>query len=487
MRLPSNMSFGMESIIMAGAWALIPTLGMFAWYCLKLLRLWTYFRTSVRVPEAGRRNEENDCFKHITHWLSEYLTERRTVGHDMDGTSVFSRDNKTVWSIAEEQIPRRIVFKNRQMWITLSAPSAGQTAFVAPRFYTILVYGLRTSGAVPGPQEVIIRDFLDDCRRVWTEKEKKRTRIFVTDAPNMYQTRWRELGSRPSRPKGTVVLREDVMDGLLKDVTAFMGSEEWYCSHGVPYRRGYLFHGVPGCGKSSLIMSLAGEVQAEIYIVNLSNKDVTDEKLLCLVANATKHSFLLLEDVDRAWAPDSKITFSGLLNAIDGAAGQEGKMLFMTTNHYDRLDPALIRPGRVDCTVHIPPACPYQAKGLFLNFFPDAAFPSAAGLADDFGQSLQKVLDEHPEVTVSVAELQGLLLQHKDDPVSAASSLAAYVPVNVRRHKHGEQQRLLKEANGTHPAPSDDVKPAAAAAEREEAEAMMHDPRMMMGLRRRKH
>ncbi|HBM13442.1 MAG TPA: hypothetical protein DD390_12165, partial [Rhodospirillaceae bacterium] len=66
----------------------------------------------------------------------------------------------------------------------------------------------------------------------------------------------------------------------------------------------------------------------------------------------------------------SSISFSGLLNAIDGPASQEGRMLFMTTNHPDRLDPALIRPGRVDMQAELGLCGPEELRRLYLNIFP---------------------------------------------------------------------------------------------------------------------
>jgi ATP-dependent 26S proteasome regulatory subunit len=65
----------------------------------------------------------------------------------------------------------------------------------------------------------------------------------------------------------------------------------------------------------------------------------------------------------------SRLTFAGLLNAIDGIAAQTGRLLFMTTNHKDRLDSALIRPGRIDYQLKFSMASRDQARRLFLNFY----------------------------------------------------------------------------------------------------------------------
>jgi len=112
--------------------------------------------------------------------------------------------------------------------------------------------------------------------------------------------------------------------------------------------------------------------------MNLSNSDMNDDDLAELLRAAPARSMLLLEDVDaifveRAAVGEKKnrggISFSGLLNALDGAAAQEGCVIVLTTNHKDRLDEALIRPGRCDVHVNIEKASKDQSKRMFWRFF----------------------------------------------------------------------------------------------------------------------
>lgn len=70
---------------------------------------------------------------------------------------------------------------------------------------------------------------------------------------------------------------------------------------GIPYRRGYLLHGPPGCGKSSFIMALAGELSYGICVLNLSERGLTDDRLNHLLSSAPQNSIILLEDVDAAF------------------------------------------------------------------------------------------------------------------------------------------------------------------------------------------
>jgi chaperone BCS1 len=83
---------------------------------------------------------------------------------------------------------------------------------------------------------------------------------------------------------------------------------------------------------------------------------------------APMNAIILLEDVDAVFSERSAgksaggVSFSGLLNALDGVASQEGRLFFMSTNHIEKLDPALIRPGRCDVKVELNRASKKQMK-----------------------------------------------------------------------------------------------------------------------------
>ncbi|KOO26071.1 mitochondrial chaperone bcs1, partial [Chrysochromulina tobinii] len=207
-------------------------------------------------------------------------------------------------------------------------------------------------------------------------------------------TEWRPFGvPRRRRPLHSVVLDDGVAEHLVGDVREFVDSSRWYIDRGIPYRRGYLLHGAPGCGKSSFVAALAGELGYDICILNLSDAGLTDDRLAHALSTTPPMALVLLEDVDAAFvkreAGDRRathVTFSGLLNALDGVAAGEERILFMTTNHLERLDPALIRPGRVDVIHEVGPATKSQARRMFLKFF-----PTEEAHADAFARTLEGV------------------------------------------------------------------------------------------------
>ena len=258
---------------------------------------------------------------------------------------------------------------------------------------------------------------------------------------------WAPFGEpRRKRPLESVILDKGVKERILGDVRDFLASEVWYHNRGIPYRRGYLLHGTPGSGKSSFVQALAAELDYNIAVLNLSERGLTDDRLNHLLSVVPRCTLVLLEDADSAFSNrrvqtdndgyrGANVTFSGLLNALDGVSSAEERLLFLTTNHVESLDAALVRPGRVDMTVEIGNASRWQAENLWDRFY---------GYMDEHGcgktrflRRLQELclipdVDENHLVGASgtsMAALQGLFLYNKDDTEGAISMAQELVPL----------------------------------------------------------
>ncbi|KAF9524620.1 hypothetical protein CPB83DRAFT_897770 [Crepidotus variabilis] len=293
--------------------------------------------------------------------------------------------------------------------------------------------------SVVARSNAILKQLVLQAKKEYEAESVHRIQIYFADIHGS----WRWTDSRHKRPLSSIVLNQGVKESLVDDTKDFLRSEKWYADRGIPFRRGYLLHGVPGSGKSSLIHALAGQLGLDIYVVSLSASWISDNTLMTLMGRVPARCVLLLEDLDAAfvrsttreegdedgegedgenggsggaggndsfpgftsgfWSGNSSssgggfsssygysssrsrrsnryrsdglsdmntLSLSGLLNALDGVAASEGRLLFATTNHLERLDPALSRPGRMDVWVEFRNASQWQAEALFRNFFP---------------------------------------------------------------------------------------------------------------------
>jgi mitochondrial chaperone BCS1 len=160
---------------------------------------------------------------------------------------------------------------------------------------------------------------------------------------------------------------------LFKDLDRFLQSRDLYRQRGIPWRRGYLLYGPPGTGKSSLIQAIASYYDRQL--VSLSLTDMDDSALLRAWSEITSTSIVALEDIDSVFSgrkPLGELSFSALLNTLDGAGAVEGSITILTTNHREQLDPALIRPGRCDREFELGYLSAESCAKMFVCFFPDS-------------------------------------------------------------------------------------------------------------------
>lgn len=167
---------------------------------------------------------------------------------------------------------------------------------------------------------------------------------------------------KPFCSMSNIALSPD-MTKIVKDAKFWMQNREWYGDRDITWRRGFLLHGSPGCGKTSLVRAIAEDLDLVVHIFDLSSMDNEEFVQAWAETKGDGARICLFEDFDSTFhgreniCDSSDLTFDTILNAIDGLELEDGLLLFITTNHYDKIDPALgvmddngmsSRPGRVD-------------------------------------------------------------------------------------------------------------------------------------------
>lgn len=261
----------------------------------------------------------------------------------------------------------------------------------------------------------LFQEMLAEAKKLALRAREGKTVLYTSWGPD-----WRPFGQpRKKRMLESVILDKGMSEALVNDVRDFLLSGDWYHRRGIPYRRGYLLYGPPGSGKTSFIQALAGELDYNICILNLSENNLTDDRLNHLMNHIPDRLILLLEDIDAAFNKRDQsedkgysngVTFLGLLNALDGVASAEECITFMTTNHPEKLDPALLRPGRVDYKVLVNNATRYQVEKMFNRFYENEPEKCQQFLARFDSLEIESVL---------TAQLQGLFVYNKGNPDGA--------------------------------------------------------------------
>jgi mitochondrial chaperone BCS1 len=358
--------------------------------------LWSQLKRAVVV--TATIDSRNDLFTAFLEWLHDQRFSQRSRMF----TAVQSPPAVAEEDAADVDVPRLqyspapglhlFWFKGRLMWMQRE---------IAVNLQVVETVHL---GAVFGTRR-LMQELLESAARHASARRAHRLTLYTVDR---WGDDWRMADSKPRRSLDSVVLDEGVVKHLHDDIHEFFARRDWYAQMGIPWRRGYLLYGPPGTGKTSVAFALAGELHLKLCALSLTNPKLTDNVVADLLQRTPPRSLILIEDIDSFFIAREKqdariqISFSGLLNALDGVGAQEGRIVVLTTNHRERLDAALIRPGRIDVEVELGNASAAQLRGLLQRFLPVAA--------DDQARR-ERLLALYRPRSLSPAQLQQVLVK----------------------------------------------------------------------------
>ena len=218
--------------------------------------------------------------------------------------------------------------------------------------------------------------FVDSSLRALCDGDDNLIRVKLWSGDN-----WNVTETRFKRDINTIIMNNVLRNFLINDVESFLASKEQYIKRGLLYKRGYLFSGCPGTGKSSTVLALASMFNMQIYAINLSALE-SDTQLIMGFNEVPKHSIILLEDIDATVnnvksretfnsSSDKSISLAALLNVLDGMHSKEDVIVIMTSNYPETLDAALLRKGRVDQTIHFEHLDRELSNAMFNLYYPD--------------------------------------------------------------------------------------------------------------------
>lgn len=312
-------------------------------YQLRSLPISIYKRIQRCYVYSVKIYQYDELFDVLEAWLFKhhnktYRDVEATIGNN---EAPSSEGNKKVLTYKQEDNMFVMGYAGKRLFITKGKEKidkAGSAKELYFRHFTIRGWRCREE----------VDKLLGEALEEWTnQRNSSSIRIYT----NTQYGEWFFGSDNSVKSFDNIILPPETKAFIMADLEEFQESRAWYAERSIPYKRSYCLHGPPGNGKTSLAQAIAHKLKRDLFVLNIASIE-NDSNLTRAMTGLGQNSVLVIEDIDRVFnqreSLEARISFSALLNALDGALYREGLFTIITTNHIDSLDPALIRPGRMD-------------------------------------------------------------------------------------------------------------------------------------------
>ncbi|KAK1257419.1 hypothetical protein QJS04_geneDACA020104 [Acorus gramineus] len=352
-----------------------------------------------KVPERDENLQENPLYRRV----SAYVASLASI-EDSDFANLFSNKfNEYSLRPDPDQTVRDSFLGADLSWTFHASNNASSRSFVL----TVRKRDRRR----------ILRPYLHHIQAVSDEIELKRREIRLYTTSGSPDGRWRSVPFTHPSTIETVAMDQDLKNRVRTDLESFLKNRQYYHHLGRVWKRSYLLYGPSGTGKSSFVAAMARFLNYDLYDFDLSRiiSGGGGSDLKSLLIGTTPRSLIVVEDLDRYLNRPEDMDLSTVLNFMDGivsCCGEERVMVF-TMNSRDNVDPAILRPGRLDSHVYFP-LCDFTAfKSLASSYL---------GLKD------HKLYPQVEEVfsaggSLSPAEVGEILIANRGSPSRAIKTV----------------------------------------------------------------
>lgn len=383
-------------------------------YQLRRLPLYAWKLFASQFLLILKVHHDDRSYRDLSFWLSKHAdgmkARRVQLAHVWDHVN-----EKSITMVTPGAGWHKIKEDDRTYWVHRDVKEPGPDAgMMASRIETLTVYTL-------GRDPSIFASLVEKTSAIFEDKTS--IPIYTATSSGGFTL----AGRRTKRGMDTIDIPQETKAQIMRKIDEFMASRQSYADKAIPWRLGLLLEGIPGSGKSSLIAAIGSYLNRPIHLINpaVMEKDTNVQDALSQAGSGV----VVFEDVDSIDALRKRkvngegvmeakeqeagkgLTLSGFLNAFDGVASHEGRILILTSNHADVLDPALLRPGRINLRINIGAIEAPEVVSMFARLNP--------------GQSI--TLDQaQPWVGKSPAAVQDMLLdgRHPANDQAAVSLVA---------------------------------------------------------------